>query len=168
MPGYAVGSVVQLKSGGAAMTVTFCDEKEVACKWLTEGGNPMRDSFPVEAVQPVQLTAPAEPPEPPGPPVLVRLVEGQKVEIARGEVAELQPMGAGEEKVERLRVAGTASTQGVQHLVELVLARVQKAGVQPGPWQVDGLFSSWKIDPEPASLVLVQSILEGMQKLAGM
>lgn len=171
MPEYAVGSVVQLKSGGAAMTVTHCDDQEVCCKWHTDGGNPMRDSFPVGAVQPVPVAppaAPAEVPEVPGPPTLVQLVDGQQVELVLGEVADLPMMGDGEEKVERLRVTGTASTQGVVHQVEVVLARIQRASVQPGPWQADGLFSSWKIAPEPASLGLVHSILGGMQKLAEM
>ena len=50
---YALGDVVQLKSGGPAMTVTDADPREAQCRWF-DGSKNMVAVFPQGALQAVE------------------------------------------------------------------------------------------------------------------
>ncbi|MBO9432677.1 DUF2158 domain-containing protein [Ruegeria sp. R13_0] len=46
-----VGDVVELKSGGAKMTVVSVSDNQVECAWQLGNGTPKKEVYPLEAIR---------------------------------------------------------------------------------------------------------------------
>lgn len=50
MADFKVGDVVQLKSGGPVMTITYIDGGKAVCEWF-DNNTPASSTYPVEAIE---------------------------------------------------------------------------------------------------------------------
>jgi uncharacterized protein YodC (DUF2158 family) len=52
---FRIGQVVQLRSGGRAMTITDIEKEQVECSWHSEDGHPRCEQYPPEAIWCAQI-----------------------------------------------------------------------------------------------------------------
>jgi uncharacterized protein YodC (DUF2158 family) len=48
---FKVGDIVELNSGGEAMTVVKTSKTDIVCQWFSKGGRLNKNQFPVECLR---------------------------------------------------------------------------------------------------------------------